>query len=74
MIAYFQNTPDKKIRAIVIIDVVGQPLQGKRYDHVDNTIRGVTTFLTFAKRQFPGATHCNFYTRDKVFLERIILE
>lgn len=56
-------TYGEKVTAIVYCDQ--DQVNGKRflkYKHVDNTPRGIRTFLNFAK-QFPGARHVNFYSK-----------
>jgi len=77
MTAYFSNTDEKKLTGIVIVPdpVIPKKVEGKKYEHIDNTAAGVTTFLTTMKQKFPTATHCNFYgKRKKYFIDRINLE
>lgn len=73
---YFLKTSGEKVRGIVIVpDPVTKEASGKKYEYIDNTIYGVTTFLRFAKRRFPAAIHVNFYCRKTdQFIETIHLE
>lgn len=61
----------KKICGIIHTDVMQvNNVKALKYNYVDNTERGLRTFLAFAKK-FPGATHVNFYNKkDRSFIEQ----
>jgi hypothetical protein len=62
---FFPNITDKKVQAIIIIpaDRPGDKDTGKKFQYIDNSPHGISTFLSYAKRTFIKASHINFYTR-----------
>lgn len=53
-----------KVRAIIYCNVPQvNGNQFLKYNYVDNTPRGLQTFINWARR-FPGAEHINFYCKQ----------
>ena len=74
---FFYKTSGEKVTAIIITpdaDPKNKPAAAK-YSYIDNSPKGVSTFMAFANRKFPKATHVNFYCKKTgQFMERILLE
>jgi len=71
-----EKLPDKNLyseKLAAIIYCREKQVNGKnflKYNYVDNTPRGLQTFINFA-RNFPGATHINFYCKNSyLFIEQ----
>ena len=60
---YFYQTPKDKVCGIVIVPIPGQRPAGKKYNYVDNTPRGINTFISNMEKKFPAATHIDFYCK-----------
>ena len=73
---FFNKTSGEKVCGIIIVPIDGQVKpEGKKYNYIDNTQHGVSTFLGTMKRKFPAATHVNFYCKKTGnFMERIELQ
>lgn len=61
-----KDTYGPKVRAVIICIQAGNLPQGLKYNHVDNTPRGLQTFISFARKK-PGALHINFYCKQTGF-------
>jgi len=52
----------KRLKAIVIDIVDGKPV-GRKFFNILNTEAAITRWLEARQRQFPNATHANFYPK-----------
>lgn len=72
---FFKSVDEKKLTAIVISVDNDKKVHAAKYKGIDNSARGISTFMAMVRNKFPGAEKVNFYGKErKFFIDKIYLE